>query len=577
MLVAASVQGGRGLTAEIAGVRRACIASVLAGLFLLATAALAAAAPRFAAIAVDAHSGKVLFSRDADGQCHPASLTKVMTLYILFQEMEAGRISRDTRLSVSRYASSREPSKLGLKPGQTIRVDDAIRAIVTKSANDAATAVAEGISGSESAFAARMTRTARSIGMTRTTFVNASGLPNPKQVTTARDMATLGLRIQRDFPQYYGYFALRSFVWNGKRMRNHNRLLGRFKGMDGIKTGYIRASGFNLVTSAERDGKRLVGVVLGGRSAVARNQYMASMLETQFDKATFARSGTIAAAAGDPPGYSRNRVADDTTRRSRMKVAEVPADAGEDIAQTRQQIAKLQAVIQETESKAAASRREDAPARQQDDMGKLAAEKLKASRLAAQKQLAAKYTAGKAAEKSATATAEVAADEANSKMAETSGKAMTKLAEASMSPPLPGKSRQSLGQTFASVIVSEAEAAPLDSSGEGVQASAKGDNLAAIAASEPAEQAEAAPVAGAWSIQVGAFPSKNGAERRIEEARGFGLDALKDKAAFTMSVQVNGDTMFRARFSGFTESAARSACKTLAAKGMSCLPLSPQG
>jgi len=574
MFVAASVQGGRGLISGFAADRFRVLAA-LATLILFASISALSAAPRFSAIAVDAHSGKVLFSRDADGTCHPASLTKVMTLYVLFEEMKAGRMTRDSRLAVSQYAASREPSKLGLKPGQTIRVDDAIRAIVTKSANDAATAVAEGISGSESAFAARMTRTARSIGMTRTTFLNASGLPNPGQVTTARDMATLGLRIQRDFPQYYGYFALRSFAWNGHTMQNHNRLLGKFKGMDGIKTGYIRASGFNLVTSAERDGKRLVGVVMGGKTAVARNQYMASMLDTQFDKANFARSGTIAAAAGDPPGFSRARVADETTRRARGKaMAELPQDTGEDIAQTKQQIAKLQAVIEAAENKVVAQQREVAPPRAQDDMGKLAAEKLRAARLAAQKQLAEKYTSERAPKKLA-ANAEAAANDAGSKSAVVSDEAAPRIAEATMVPDLSPKKERSRGQTFASVIVSEAEAAPVDPSGEGVQATAKGDSLAALVPTQPAEKP--APAAGTWSIQVGAFPSKNAAERRLEEARAFGLDTLADKAAFTMSVQINGSTMFRARFSGFTESAARSACRTLTAKGVSCLPLSPQG
>lgn len=574
MFVAASVQGGRGLISGFAAANRFRVLAALAVLIILSSASALSASPRFSAIAVDAHSGKVLFSRDADGVCHPASLTKVMTLYVLFEEMKAGRMTRDSRLAVSQYAASREPSKLGLKPGQTIRVDDAIRAIVTKSANDAATAVAEGISGSESAFAARMTRTARSIGMTRTTFVNASGLPNPSQVTTARDMATLGLRIQRDFPQYYGYFALRSFAWNGRTMQNHNRLLGRFKGMDGIKTGYIRASGFNLVTSAERDGKRLVGVVMGGKSAVARNQYMVSMLETQFDKATFARSGTIAAAAGDPPGYSRSQVADETTRRTRGKVADISQDTGEEIAQTKQQIAKLQAVIEAAENKVVARQREVAPPKTQDDMGKLAAEKLKAARLAAQKQLAEKYTSERAPRKLA-ANAEAAANDGASKNAIVSDEAAPQIAEATMVPDLSRKKQESHGQTFASVIVSEAEAAPIDPSGEGIQTTAKGDNLAALV--PPQQVEEPAPADSAWSIQVGAFPSKNGAERRLEEARAFGLDALADKAAFTMSVQINGSTMFRARFSGFTENAARSACRTLTAKGMSCLPLSPQG
>lgn len=239
---------------------------------------------KFSALAVDARTGDILFANDADGLRHPASLTKVMTLYILFQELKAGRLTLDSRLTVSRYASARPPTKLGVKPGDTVRVEDAIKALVTLSANDMAVAVGETISGSEAAFAKRMTATARSLGMSRTTFLNASGLPDPGQITTARDMATLGLRVQRDFPQYYPYFRITSFQYGKRTIRSHNRLLGRFEGTDGIKTGYIRASGFNLTTSAKRGDKRIIGVVMGGRTGRARDNYMIAMLDKAFPK-----------------------------------------------------------------------------------------------------------------------------------------------------------------------------------------------------------------------------------------------------------------------------------------------------
>jgi len=265
---------------------------------LLAPAA--QANPKFAAITVDARNGKVLFSSNADAIRHPASLTKMMTLYVLFQELKAGRLSLNSPIRMSKRAAGMAPSKLGVKAGQSITVETAIRALVVKSANDVAAAVAEAISGSEKDFANRMTRQARAMGMPRTTFANASGLPNPRQVTTARDMATLGLRLMRDFPQYYPYFRTRSFVYQGRTITGHNRLLGSYEGTDGIKTGYINASGFNLVSSVRRGDKRLVGVVMGGRTGASRDAYMRQMLSKNFGKA---RGGkTIAAVAGSSKG-----------------------------------------------------------------------------------------------------------------------------------------------------------------------------------------------------------------------------------------------------------------------------------
>ena len=215
----------------------------------------------------------------------PASLTKIMTLYVVFEELEAGRLTLNSKLKVSKYAAGRPPSKLGLKPGSTIKLKDAILALVTKSANDVATTVAENIASSEAKFAERMTRTARQIGMKRTTFRNPHGLPNSKQRTTARDMAVLGRAIQERFPTYYSFFKTRLYTYKGRRYGNHNRLLGRVKGVDGIKTGYIRASGYNLVTSVKRNDRHIVAVVFGGRTGRSRDAQMAKLINKYLPRA----------------------------------------------------------------------------------------------------------------------------------------------------------------------------------------------------------------------------------------------------------------------------------------------------
>jgi D-alanyl-D-alanine carboxypeptidase len=221
----------------------------------------------FSTIVVDAKTGEVLDSSKADELRHPASLTKIMTLYLLFAELEAGRLKLDSKIKMSAEATSQPPSKLGLKSGQTIEVEDAIKAVVTRSANDIAVAIAEVIAGDEASFARMMTSRARSLGMMKTVFRNASGLPDADQVTSARDMALLGLAIQDRFPKYYPYFATRSFRWRGVAIGNHNRLLGSVDGVDGIKTGYTRASGFNLVSNVKRGNRHIVAVVLGGKQA----------------------------------------------------------------------------------------------------------------------------------------------------------------------------------------------------------------------------------------------------------------------------------------------------------------------
>ncbi|MEO1310490.1 MAG: D-alanyl-D-alanine carboxypeptidase family protein [Pseudomonadota bacterium] len=247
-------------------------------------AAPASANSKYAAFVIHAHSGDILFSRHADRTRYPASLTKLMTLYLLFEKIEAGEYSLSTPLKISSNAAAEPPSKLGLKPGDTITVEEAINALVIRSANDVAVVVAENLAGSETTFARRMTAKARSLGMRRTTFRNASGLPNRRQVTTARELALLAQRVTQDFPEFADYFARTSFQYRGRTYRTHNNVLVQYAGATGLKTGYTRMSGYNLATTAERDGVPLIGVVLGGRSGRTRDAHMRLILDRAFSR-----------------------------------------------------------------------------------------------------------------------------------------------------------------------------------------------------------------------------------------------------------------------------------------------------
>jgi D-alanyl-D-alanine carboxypeptidase len=243
------------------------------------------AATPYSAIVVDANSGRQIYAV-ADKQTRfPASLAKMMTLYLVFESLDSGRISKSTRIPISARAAAQPASKLYLKPGDTIDVDTAIRALVVKSANDVATAVAEHLGGSEANFSAQMTTKARLLGMSDTTFRNASGLPDPGMRTTARDMATLGMALKRDFPGEFSYFSLRRFERNGQTVQGHNRALDMIAGADGIKTGFTRAAGFNLATSVRQDGRALVAVVMGAESARNRDLFMRDLIAASLPKA----------------------------------------------------------------------------------------------------------------------------------------------------------------------------------------------------------------------------------------------------------------------------------------------------
>jgi D-alanyl-D-alanine carboxypeptidase len=249
-------------------------------------------------IVIEPESGQVLSQENPDAITYPASLTKMMTLYLTFEALNAGRLRLDQYLPVSYAASSRAPTKLGLRPRESIAVQDLILGLITRSANDAACVLAEGLAGSEPAFAEQMTRRARNLGMTRTAYRNASGLPDPDQYTTARDQAQLAIALYRDFPREYRYFATREFYFRGSAIHNHNHLLDWYEGADGIKTGYIGASGFNLAASAVRNGHRLIGVIMGGASAGTRDREMAALLDRGFQEVG---AGTTMVARREAP------------------------------------------------------------------------------------------------------------------------------------------------------------------------------------------------------------------------------------------------------------------------------------
>ena len=264
---------------------------------------------KYASLVMDAKTGQIISESGPDKIVHPASLTKIMTLMMVFDAIKSGKTSLNDQVRISAHAAAMAPSKLGLKPGSSIRLEDAVLAVVTKSANDMAAALAEHVGGSESNFAAMMTRKARQIGMSRSTFMNASGLHNAKQVTTARDMAQLARVLIYSYPEYYHYFSRESFTYRGNRFANHNHLMERYQGMDGIKTGYTNPSGFNLVSSVKRGDRRLIGVVFGGVSARSRDQHMAKLLDAAFKK-----NEDMRIARADIPGKDK---ANDPTEAAR--------------------------------------------------------------------------------------------------------------------------------------------------------------------------------------------------------------------------------------------------------------------
>ena len=527
----------------------AIVMVLVLSLFLIASGNRPATArPAFSAITVDASTGKIIYSKNIDAKRFPASLTKVMTLYLMFQEIDAGRMSFSTRMKVSKRAAAQQPSKLGLKVGSTITARDAMFALITKSANDAAMVVAEHIGGSQKGFAKRMTRQARAMGMTRTKFTNPNGLPDKRQVTTARDLATLGLRIQRDFPKYYKHFATRSFKYGKRKYRNHNRLLGKLKGVDGIKTGYTRASGFNLLSSRTLGTRSLVAVVIGGRSGRSRNAFMTKILKRDLRKASRG-SRKIALVAGNTPGYSASAEA----RESKINKTK-----------SRKQI--------DTESRFVPLPREK-PGLRQSDTAQLA-------------KLASAYEHTVPVADPVGALVARTPQPATGRQVD-NGSSANGVTFTSVVVPTNAAKGDSLvvadamGQLASSAVSEKDQSRILPFAQQPTQPSVQTGSVSkarTVSATDPnrtaKEQASSAHHA-SWNIQIGAFPTREGARDRLAAAKTSRVAELKTATPFLMPVAKNGSTLYRARFSGLNRKQATRACRQLKRAGVGCFPLAP--
>jgi D-alanyl-D-alanine carboxypeptidase len=508
--------------------------------------------PPYAAIVVDANSGRVLYASNPDGLRHPASITKVMTLYLLFEQLEAGKLRLDTRLPVSAHAAAQEPSKLGLEPGQTISTEDAIKAVVTKSANDIAVVIAEAIAGNEPDFARLMTRKAHALGMTRTVYMNASGLPDDEQVTTARDQALLGRAIQDRFPRFYRYFATSTFHFHGLDIRNHNHLLGRVQGVDGIKTGYTHASGFNLLSSVRRGNRRIVAAVFGGASSGARDARMRDLIEAHIAHAAPERTVPMVAEAIDTEA---------SQPRTRVAAADSAARIG--TAETAPRAATREAAIRSDPSGALTNAPRSGSAEpiqpipvktipvrsravQNGTLGALVISPSPATAL----PYWTPSNADPAGETHrVTAASEVAA-------AAVSAAANSPAGAATPLPPPPGARPGILGTLPVHSAVAAKDPTP-------------------ASATLPATVGEQRTAAsrGGWIIQLGAFADEAEAKQRLRSAQSMAHELLANAEGFTERFVKGSKEFYRARFAGFDKEKAEAACHYFKRNDIACMTL----
>ncbi|WP_439652248.1 D-alanyl-D-alanine carboxypeptidase [Neorhizobium galegae] len=471
----------------------------------------AAAGPKYAGIVVDAKTGKVLYSEDPDGLRYPASLTKMMTLYLTFEALESGRISLDTQVPVSAHAAAEPPSKLGVRAGGSVSVDQAIRALVTRSANDMATALGEFVGGSEERFASLMTGKARALGMTRTTYRNANGLPNTAQMTTARDQARLGMALRQHFPQYYGYFSIRSFNFGKQTIGNHNRLVGNVKGVDGIKTGYTRAAGSNLATSAQLDGRSIVAVVLGSRSSAVRDATMRKLVADYLPEASRGGSSSLIAQAAPAP------------------VAPAPS---------------------------APVRAAPAVAATQSDVRQMAALDLPPSG----PRPGARYAEQQAAAMAPAAASAYAAEPEQKKViTQAMNTAMGGVAAVPTPAPeyMPARTEEAVAHRAGRSTVDDVTTAST--------------KVSAVSAKAAQSAAAASMASNGWVIQIGASPNQKQAQDLLQNAQDKGGKVLRSAKPFTVAFSNNGEQIYRARFGGFDDQkTAVDACNVLKKKGISC-------
>jgi D-alanyl-D-alanine carboxypeptidase len=562
--------------------------------------------PQFSSIIVDGNSGAVLSSNNPDGIRRPASLTKIMTLYLLFERLDAGKMKLDTEMEVSEHASEQAPTKLGLKPGQTLKVEDAIKGLVTRSANDAAVVIAEAIAGDETEFAKLMTRKARALGMSKTTYRNASGLPNDEQLTTARDQATLGRAIQDRYPRYYRYFATTVFNYRGQSIRNHNRLLGNVEGIDGIKTGYTRASGFNLVSSMRRGNRHLVGVVLGGRSGGSRDATMRNLLAENLEKGATKR--TVAAITERNPADGAVDVAEaETASRPAETAQSANALAAAEPGLAAMPVTRSIAPAKPSLMAAAAAALPPSPAKAEQNKFEPQA-----------KPEPAPLTSGVIQSQSISAIPGSAEPMKPVKVKTVQVKAgPMKLAAAGPSqpvvPPITSAipARPEVAETSSAVVANTAEAKaeaarealraamPQQPAGHGTGngvlgvlpasslAQAQGSHAQTLAYADPAPGAKpqqavqqndavkpAAPavVRTGWIVQVGALESESEAKQRIDLARTKASALLSKADPFTeTTVSKDNRTLYRARFAGLDRDSAEAVCRTLKRADISCM------
>ncbi|HEX9237896.1 MAG TPA: serine hydrolase [Xanthobacteraceae bacterium] len=510
--------------------------------------------PPFASIVVDGNSGAVLQAASPDALRHPASLTKVMTLYLLFERLESGRLKFDSPLRVSEHAAEQAPTKLELKPGQAITVEDAIKSIVTKSANDAAVAVAENLAGDEDNFAKLMTQKAHALGMAHTKYVNASGLPDDDQITTARDQALLGRAIQERFPRYYKFFSTETFVYHGEAMRNHNHLLGAVDGVDGIKTGFTRASGFNLLTSLHRDGRYLIAVVMGGPSASERDERMRELIGAHIKEAALRRTAPTIVEVAERRDEPATKIP--AARADRTVTASVDSRV----------VAGSNDPIRPLLVKTISYRTAPAQTASLTPMPALipvaapaSAAQPAAAQPAAPAQAAARASPQLRAEIESTApsvdlkTAAHVAPQVASQVA----------AQAETLPPA-----RMLAERVPAKL---AETAPIQM--QPAQIEPAPAEVRTIMPSTTAYSAPATHAHGGWLIQIGAFDDEDQAKQHLSAAQIKVHAPLAAKDPFTERVQKGDKALYRARFAGFDKSTAEAACRALKRSDFECMTL----
>jgi D-alanyl-D-alanine carboxypeptidase len=566
------------------------------------------AAP-YADIVVDANSGTVLHSTNPDAQRHPASLTKIMTLYLLFEQLEAGKLKLDSPLPVSKEAAGQMPTKLGLKPGSTLAVEDAIKGMVTRSANDAAVVVAEAIAGDEDAFAKLMTRKAQALGMSRTIYKNASGLPDSNQITTARDQSTLGRAVQERFPRYYKYFSIRTFVFRGQSIGNHNHLLGRVEGVDGIKTGYVNASGFNLVTSVHRGNRYLVAVVMGGSSAGSRDAKMRDLISDKIAQASVKRTAPMVAEGSPPPEAKPEpkAVAKVETKPEPKVAAKTEANKTEAKPEPKAEarFAVASAVSLPVRLNSAPAGQTDPATTRTESMAAAAQPRTAAGSTDPIRPVLVKTLSVKAGTTASLAPMHVSAP-APTEPAPVRGAAPVAapapVVAVKPEPPTPQPAPVVVAAAkpepapvpFPPPVAAKIEAplpalvtaskpdvpalsfAPIAAKAEPAAAPVASPARVAAAEPAPAPARASAPAAkpqhrSGWIIQVGAFPGEQEAKKRLASAQTKAAKLLTKAEAFTETVEKGGTTLYRARFAGLDKDSAEAACKHLKRNDVECV------